>query len=93
MCWCLLHRGGAISAVRALVRRVGSLCPLAMCAKVGSCGFCSVVIFGVVEEFQARERDVGAIKTSAPLTSRPTRNENALPKISVQLAIALDFWT
>ena len=48
--------------------------------------------FSVVEESQARERDVGAIKTSAPLTSRPTRNENALPKISVQLAIALDFW-
>ena len=70
----------------------GQPLPLA-CGEVGSCGFCSVVIFGVVEEFQARERDVGAIKTSAPLTSRPTRNENALPKISVQLAIALDFWT
>ena len=71
----------------------GQPLPLGMRRKVGSCGFCSVVIFGVVEEFQARERDVGAIKTSAPLTSRPTRNENALPKISVQLAIALDFWT
>ena len=91
MCWCLHHCWGAISLVRALVRRVGCLCLLAcgpINCKAGTCGFCSVV--NLVEEFQARERNAGAGKTSAVVASRPTRNENALLKSSVQLAITLD---
>mgnify|MGYP001502881365 CR=1 FL=1 len=36
--------------------------------------------FGVVEEFQARERDVGAMKTSAPIELKTTHNQNALLK-------------
>ena len=58
----------------------GQPLPLACRRKVGSCGFCSVVIFGVVEEFQARERDVGAMKTSAPIELKTTHNQNALLK-------------
>ena len=36
--------------------------------------------FSVVEESQARERDVGAMKTSAPIELKTTHNQNALLK-------------